>query len=110
MRLSALSESRNDAIFVAVLGLAPVAWIHVGLVTLLESPRHAEIRGLVVTASLRSYGIGAELVAVAEDWARTHGVSRIRVRSNLVRERTHAFYERLGYTTTKSQKVFDKPL
>jgi GNAT superfamily N-acetyltransferase len=107
-RLSALSDSRNDAIFVAVLGPTPVAWIHVATVTSLESPRFAEIRGLVVTSALRSRGVGARLVADAENWARAEGVSRIRVRSNLVRERTHAFYERLGYTTTKSQKVFDK--
>ena len=109
-RLAALSESRNDAIFVAVLGLTPVAWIHVALVTLLEAPLHAEIRGLIVTASLRSFGLGAQLVASAEEWARSRGVTRIRVRSNVVRERTHAFYERLGYTTTKAQKVFDKQI
>ncbi len=100
----------NDAVLVAVLGETQVGWIHVTLVTLLESPRHAEIRGLVVLSALRSRGIGASLVRDAEAWARTHGVTRIRVRSNAVRERTHAFYERLGYTTTKTQKVFDKNL
>jgi GNAT superfamily N-acetyltransferase len=100
----------NDAVLVAVLGETPVGWIHVTLVTLLESPRHAEIRGLVVLSALRSRGIGGSLVQYAESWARTSGVTRIRVRSNAVRERTHAFYERLGYTTTKTQKVFDKTL
>lgn len=110
MRLAALSGSHDDEIFVAVLGLTPVAWIHVGVATLLEAPRRGEIRGLIVTASLRSCGLGAQLVAVAEDWARAQGVTGIRVRSNLLRERTHAFYERLGYTVAKSQKVFDKRL
>ena len=109
-RLTALAGSPNDAVFVAVLGLTPVAWIHVTLVTLLESARHAEIRGLVVTAALRTCGIGAQLVAHAEGWAREQGVARIRVRSNALRERTHAFYERLGYVVAKTQKVFDKPL
>jgi len=32
------------------------------------------------------------------------------VRSNIVRERAHDFYLRLGYTITKSQKVFRKKL
>lgn len=109
-RLSALSASPNDAVFVAVLGLTPVAWIHVTTVTLLESERHAEIRGLVVTSSLRARGLGAQLVARAEEWARAQGVSRIRVRSNAVREQTHRFYERLGYAVKKEQKVFDKAL
>jgi GNAT superfamily N-acetyltransferase len=107
-RFAALSSA--DAVFVAVLGETPVAWIHVAIVTLLESPRHAEIHGLVVTSSLRSRGIGEQLVAHAEQWARGRGVARIRVRSNAVRERTHAFYERLGYSVTKVQKVFDKQL
>ena len=98
----------DDAIFVAILGLTPIAWIHVAIVTLLESPRHAEIRGLIVTATLRGRGIGEQLVSHAEQWARERGVTRIRVRSNILRERTHAFYERLGYTVTKSQKTFDK--
>jgi GNAT superfamily N-acetyltransferase len=109
-RIAALETSPDDEILVAVLGLTPVAWIHVAIVTLLESPRYAEIRGLIVTAELRGRGIGERLVAEAERWARDRGLSRIRVRSNLLRERTHAFYERLGYTTTKSQKVFDKRL
>lgn len=109
-RLAALAGSPDDAVFVAVLGLTPVAWIHVAIATLLESPRHAEIRGLVVTGALRARGIGAQLVARAEAWARERGAARVRVRSNLTRERTHAFYERLGYALTKSQKVFDKRL
>ena len=109
-RLAALATSTNDAVFVAVLGLAPVAWIHVGILTALESPPHAQILGLVVTSSLRARGIGAQLVAHAEEWARARGVTRIRVRSNVMRERTHAFYERLGYGVTKVQKAFDKRL
>ena len=107
-RLAALSPA--DGVFAAILGETPVAWIHVTIVTLLESARHAEIRGLIVTTPLRSRGIGEQLVAYAEQWARDRGVTRIRVRSNALRERTHAFYERLGYTTAKTQKVFDKKL
>ncbi len=109
-RLAVLLGSPHDAVFAAILGLTPVGWVHVTIVTLLESARHAEIRGLVVTAALRSRGIGEQLVAHAEQWARERGVSRMRVRSNALRERTHAFYERLGYVTTKTQKVFDKKL
>lgn len=109
-RIAALSTSVDDAVFVAVLGLTPVAWVHVVVVNLLEAPRRAEIHGLVVTESLRGRGIGEQLVERAEEWARSRGVSRIRVRSNALRERTHAFYERRGYTVAKTQKVFDKEL
>jgi hypothetical protein len=32
------------------------------------------------------------------------------VRSNVIRERAHAFYERHGYIHFKTQKAFRKPL
>jgi hypothetical protein len=32
------------------------------------------------------------------------------VRSNVVRERAHTFYERLGYGRVKAQQVYEKPL
>jgi hypothetical protein len=36
--------------------------------------------------------------------------NRIRVRSNVARERTRKFYEKHGYVVTKTQNVFDKML
>ena len=52
---------------------------------------------LVVDESRRGLGIGAALVDAALDWAAGQGFDTLRVRSNVVRERTHAFYERLGF-------------
>jgi len=106
-RLSALPD---DVVLVAELGGAVAGWMQVGVVRSLESGTFAEVRGLVVTAAHRSSGIGARLVAAGEEWASGRGLTRMRVRSNVVRERTHAFYERHGYRTIKAQKVFDKPL
>ena len=34
----------------------------------------------------------------------------LRVRSNVVRERTHRFYERLGFARLKTQVAFARPL
>ncbi|MDQ3282160.1 MAG: GNAT family N-acetyltransferase [Acidobacteriota bacterium] len=107
-RLAALlANTDHDAVLVTD---DLTGWIHVALVQSLESAPFAEIRGLVVDEAHRGRGIGQTLVAAAEDWARSRDVNRIRVRSNVKRERTHPFYERLGYATTKSQKVFDKRL
>jgi hypothetical protein len=50
------------------------------------------------------------LVERGEAWARQRGLAAIGVRSNIIRERAHIFYERLGYTVTKTQKVFRKTL
>lgn len=107
VRFDALPQS--EAVLVA-LDPDVIAWVQVGVTCSLESGAFAEIRGLVVQEQQRSRGIGALLVDAAEKWARGRGLSRMRVRSNVLRERTHRFYERLGYTVKKSQKAFEKPL
>ena len=47
-------------------------------------------------------------IPVAEAWAVAQGLGKVRVRCNVVRERTHRFYEREGFVVTKTQKIFDK--
>ena len=51
-----------------------------------------------------------ELVRAAEDWARTLGVGEVFVRSNIVREQSHPFYESSGYERTKTQHVYRRRL
>jgi GNAT superfamily N-acetyltransferase len=48
--------------------------------------------------------------ADAEQWARKHGCGAVRLHSNVLRPRAHAFYEGLGYRVTKLQKAFRKYL
>src|SRR6267154_4044006 len=76
----------------------------------LESEVRAEVNGLVVAEGQRSLGAGARLLAAAENWARKHGCKNMSVRSNVIRERAHKFYERDGYEHYKTQKSFRKPL
>ena len=85
-------------------------WIQVSVSRIFEAPGAAEIAGLVVDESRRGEGLGPRLLRAAEDWARARGCTILRVRSNIVRERAHAFYEREGYGKVKVQQVFEKPL
>ena len=87
-----------------------VGWIHISLIQSLESDSFAEIRGLVVAKSHRDSGIGTQLVAMAERWAQERGCHRIRVRTNIMREKTRIFYKKLGFQSKKTQEVFDKIL
>jgi GNAT superfamily N-acetyltransferase len=87
-----------------------VGWIEVAPRRSVEFGEVAEIQGLVVTASIRGRDVGSRLLTAAERWAREHGFDRIRVRSNVIRERTHGFYLARGYSERKRQVVFDKPL
>ncbi len=87
-----------------------IGWIELQVITHLTSDPHLEICGLVVSASARSRGIGSLLVAAAEKTASDKKISSLRVRSNIVRDRAHGFYERLGFANVKTSKVFEKAL
>src|SRR4029077_12764463 len=110
-RLRRIQPASQNAIFVAdSAGDGVVGWLHVSKEPLLESDVRAEVNGLVVAEGQRSLGAGAQLLAAAEDWARKHGCKSMSVRSNVIRERAHKFYERNGYEHYKTQKSFRKPL
>jgi GNAT superfamily N-acetyltransferase len=110
-RLRRLQPVSQNAVFVAdAANHGVIGWLHVSKEPLLESEMRAEVNGLVVGEGQRSLGAGARLLAAAEDWARKHGCKGMSVRSNVIRERAHKFYERNGYEHYKTQKSFRKPL
>jgi GNAT superfamily N-acetyltransferase len=110
-RLLGIKPASHHSVFVAD---SPeegvIGWLHVSRQPLLEEEIRAEVNGLVVAEGQRSLGAGAQLLAAAEDWARKHGCKGVSVRSNVIRERAHQFYERHGYEHYKTQKSFRKPL
>lgn len=109
-RFGALLGGDSEAVLVAEVAGEVMGWIHIRLfVDLLEAPT-IEIRGLVVDARYRGLGIGQRLVAAAEAQARDRGIGRLRVTSNIIRDRAHRFYERLGYERVKTSLVFVKML
>lgn len=110
-RLKRAMRNRDNACLVACARPAEVVgWIHVSITPLLEVERRAEVNGLVVDEQARSRGAGAALLAAAENWARRQGCRGMSVRSNVLRERAHAFYLRQGYEHYKTQKAFRKKL
>ena len=110
-RLRSIQPASQNAIFVAdAANYGVIGWLHVSKEPLLEGEIRAEVNGLVVAEGQRSLGAGAQLLAAAEDWAHKHGCKEMSVRSNVIRERAHKFYERNGYEHYKTQKSFRKPL
>jgi GNAT superfamily N-acetyltransferase len=77
---------------------------------LLEVERRAEVNGLIVDEQARSAGAGWRLLEAAEKWAKKMRCVGMSVRSNVLRERAHAFYLRHGYEHYKTQKAFRKSL
>jgi GNAT superfamily N-acetyltransferase len=110
-RMRGIRSAAQHALFVAeAKDVGVIGWIHVSKQPLLEAEIVAQINGLVVAEERRSLGVGAQLLAAAEDWARKHGCKGMAVRSNVIRERAHQFYERNGFEHYKTQKTFRKPL
>jgi PhnO protein len=54
--------------------------------------------------------VGKLLLEAAVGWAAEQGYGKLRVRSNVVREEAHRFYEREGFQRIKTQAVFDRKL
>jgi GNAT superfamily N-acetyltransferase len=115
-RLRVLQVRPTDAVLVAEEAAgaegdnAVTGWLHVSAVLFLESPPFAEVAGLVVDEAHRGKGTGKLLLEAAARWAQEHGYSKLRVRSNLVREAAHRFYEREGFRRVKTQVVLDREL
>jgi GNAT superfamily N-acetyltransferase len=112
-RLRQLKPASKHAVFVAEAkdrGAGLIGWLHVSVSNLLENDARAEVNGLIVAEGQRSGGAGAKLLEAAEEWARRHGCQGMNVRSNVIRERAHGFYERNGYEHYKTQKAFRKAL
>jgi GNAT superfamily N-acetyltransferase len=110
-RMKSLFPPSQHALFVADSPKAGVVgWIHVSVTHLIDVGTRAEINGLIVSEAYRSLGAGAQLIEAAETWARKRGCPSMSVRSNVIRERAHKFYERQGFEHYKTQKAFRKRL
>ncbi|MGB0035074.1 MAG: GNAT family N-acetyltransferase [Candidatus Acidiferrales bacterium] len=110
-RMEGMKNSNEIAVFVAQMPDGTLAgWVGVFVSRTVEVDAHMEISGFVVGDVFRSHGIGKRLLERAEQWGREKGCKHAGVRSNVIRERAHAFYERNGYEHTKTQKSFRKNL
>lgn len=71
---------------------------------------HPSVRllSVVVDPAERGGGVGAALLAAAEEWARAQGARQVHLTSGMHRQDAHRFYRREGYEA-RSLK-FDKNL
>jgi GNAT superfamily N-acetyltransferase len=109
-RLRRLLARSDDTVLVAMNSGHIVGWIHGSQQELLESEPRCEILGLVVDARHRGKGVGRRLIEQLEQWARARGLGLMTVRSNVTRQESHPFYQRLGYRRAKTQHAYRKSL
>lgn len=102
------AQEDNSIVLVAERDGATLGFVGVAIQSDLIVPEHAIIHGLVVDESARGERIGAGLLRAAEHWAFERGAKTVIVRTNVIRERAHKFYEREGYQLHKTQRIFEK--
>jgi len=109
-RLAALSPTDASVIVATDADDVPIGWCQVELHRTLVEPLSALILGLVIGDGHRSEGIGAELLAAAERWAKARGCKQLVVGTRITRERAHRFYAREGYEVSKTSYFLTKGL
>jgi GNAT superfamily N-acetyltransferase len=109
-RIAALHPTDAAVIVATDASDVPTGWCHVELRRTLIEPKSALIVALVIGEIHRSSGIGAELLAAAERWARARGCERMVVATRVTRQRAHRFYAREGYDVDKTSYFLTKPL
>jgi GNAT superfamily N-acetyltransferase len=110
-RLDQVQQDEGNAVLVAEGADGQViGWVQVYVRPLVVDDLNAEVGGLVVDDRKRSEGVGRLLMEEAEAWARAHGCVAVNVRSNVIRERAHHFYETIGYRRIKTQLTLRKDL
>jgi GNAT superfamily N-acetyltransferase len=107
-RFDAIARRPEQGTFVAETAGVVSGWLHAQAQHTLETGSYVEIVGLIVSAAARRHGIGRRLIAHVDCWARELGYPRLRVRTSVLREGAHEFYEALGFRWTKTQHVRER--
>jgi GNAT superfamily N-acetyltransferase len=85
-----------------------LGWIHGFVKHTIEADPAVELGGLVVDEAWRGRGVGRSLIDAVELWARGVECGTLTIRCNAIRERAHVFYQKLGYSVVKTQRIFRK--
>lgn len=109
-RLKEIIALKDHAVFTAKIDGKIVGWLHCLICLRVESPLFVEVTGLVVDENVRGKQIGKHLIEASKDWSRNQDISIIRIRCNVTRTESHKFYQALGFSVNKEQKVFELDL
>jgi len=109
-RLERIRHDDGHFVSVAEIDGQVVGWVHAFVKYSIDAGPRAEIGGLVVDEGHRGAGLGKLLMSEAEELARSRELEGVYLRSNVLRESAHAFYEAMGFRKIKSQHCFLKRL
>jgi N-acetylglutamate synthase-like GNAT family acetyltransferase len=99
---------KDHQVFIAEKENTIVGYIHLIQSIRIGSNPFVEIAAFIIDESSRSIGVGSSLIGESEKWASTLGLKDIRIRSNIIREEAHKFFQNRGFQNIKTQEVFLK--
>jgi len=101
--------AHNDhQVFIAENEKNIVGYIHLIRSMRIGSNPFIEIAAFIIDESSRSVGVGSSLIGESENWASSLGLKDIRIRSNIIRQEAHSFFQKRGFQNIKTQEVFSK--
>ncbi len=105
-RVAATPEHR---MFVAEENDRVVGVLHAFVRPALEKPCEVVVQALVVEADRRSAGVGEALMREAEAWSASQSLPSTALYTRIDRDRSRAFYERLGYHVKGTSHLMGRP-
>lgn len=109
-RYDAVAQAPGHALMVADYDADVVGLLHLYARPALEKPPEVIVQALVVDAAVRGRGVGRQMMACAEVWARQRGFCSVALTSQVGRTEAHAFYEGLGYRVEATSHLMRKTL
>lgn len=106
-RLSGLLKQKNHHACVAVENGVVLGWMDLEVIASLIYDVRVELRVLVVDENHRGKGIGKAMLNYAKTFARKKKVKTLFLRTNIKREGAHKFYEREGFSKTKTSFKYE---
>ncbi len=90
--------AHNDhQVFIAENENTIVGYIHLIQSMRIDSNPFVEIAAFIIDESSRSIGVGSSLIRESERWTSGLGIKDIRIRSNIIRQEAHNFFQKRGY-------------
>ena len=105
-RLEWLQTLSNHGLFIYQKNDVVLGWIHLELVYDLIEKTMTEIKAIVVDETARGLGVGHALIEHAKTWSKDRGQDAIYLSCNILRDRTHKFYQREGFRTDRTSHFF----
>ena len=105
-RVAATSDHR---IFVAEESGRVVGVLHAFVRPALEKSCEVVVQALVVETDQRSAGVGEALMREAEAWGASQSLPSTALYTRIDRDRSRAFYERLGYRVKGTSHLMGRP-